>query len=76
MTELINGYEIIAQYKTPADRMTRAGRVVLVDRGPNGFERYVTGWAGDGDDGWCSGHYFNRLEAARQDFATRCARNY
>lgn len=78
--DTINGYVIIAQSETPRATATRAGRVILVDRGENTFQRYVTAWQGrDGnvwDSSWCWGHYFEDKANAHIDYCRRTARGY
>jgi len=78
---IIHGYPIIAHFDTPK----REGRVVLVDRGAPAHDnthhhRYVTGWQGQTngvwDDEWAWGHYFEKLDEARTDYAQRCERGY
>lgn len=75
--ETVNGYPVIAQMATPAAPATRAGRVILVDRGGE-FQRYVTAWQGrngdEWDDGWHIGHYISDLDDAKADFLARCKR--
>lgn len=76
MANQINGYDIIGEIATPGDYATRAGRVLIIDRGLNTAHRYVTCWAGNGDISWCWGHYFNDLNAAAKDFGERSERGY
>lgn len=80
MTQTINGYPIIASHDTPKAPMTRAGRVIMVDRGADSYERYVTAWQGrDGgvwDSSWCHGHYFESRFYANRDFNSRVDRGY
>lgn len=66
---------LIASFNTPAGPGVRAGRVILIKRDTE-FEPYVTGWQGEGDKGWCSGHYFTDFEEAREDFFARCRREF
>lgn len=68
-------HKIIQEHKTPAASATRAGRVILVDRGCE-HEPFVTAWLGDGDSSWCWGHYFNDRAKAEADFAARVRRGY
>ena len=81
MADMINGNEVIAQHRTPAAAMTRAGRFILVkikkgarlmaDDGQE-QEEWATGWQGDGDsEGWTDGHYFNIQTEAENDFVMR-----
>lgn len=69
-------HNIIAMFQTPKAHMTRAGRIVLVQR-DNAHDTYVTGWQGAHEDGsgyetsWCTGHYFSDHEAAKKDFVKR-----
>lgn len=76
--EKINGYPIIDSVDTPKERATRAGRYILVDRGEDAYQRYVTAWQGrDGDvwdSSWCHGHYIDSLDAAKADLIRRAAR--
>jgi hypothetical protein len=82
--ETINGFSIIKQSPTPKAPMTRAGRVILVDRGEEYEpERYVTAWQGQNeknkakwDSCWTYGHYHDNLTEASQDFDKRVARGY
>lgn len=76
MTETINGYPIIKETATPAAPMTRAGRVILVDRGEDTFQRWVTAWVGNGDTSWCHGHYIDSRAEAEADYMMRCGRSY
>lgn len=82
---IIHGYPIVAHCDTPKQSATRAGRVVLVDRGVPAHDnthhhRYVTGWQGregdSWDDEWTWGHYFVGLDEAQADFRARCERGY
>lgn len=77
--ETIHGYQIIAIFHTPGDYSTRAGRVILVDKGEQSLhQRYVTAWQGEiggiWDKEWSSGNYFILLSEAYQDFTERCRR--
>lgn len=73
----VNGYRIIGAEMTPGGRGTRAGHVILVDRGADRtFHRYVTAWLGQGDEGWDQGHYITDLAEARVDFRARSRRGY
>ena len=74
MVDTIHGFEITAQFKTPAFGGHRAGRIILVDRGEKHTERWVSTWQGDGDDEWSQGHYFDKFEDARDHFLKRCAK--
>ena len=71
MKDQINGYPVIASHATRPSPMTRAGRIVLVDRGQE-FDRYVVAWQGDGDDHWAAGHYISDYREALADFQERC----
>jgi hypothetical protein len=76
--DTIHGFQVVRSHPTPKRSMTRAGRVVLVDRGEQMGEapRYVTAWQGKGDDEWWQGRYFRTLPEAETDFATRVARGW
>lgn len=74
----VNGYPVIRECPTPAGFGTRAGRVILVDRGES-FHRYVTAWQGVDstgriDDGWHIGHYISDYAEAVADFEERAKR--
>lgn len=77
----VNGFDIIAEFATPKGPATRAGRVIIVDRGEKTLRhRYVTAWQGrEGpvwDNEWSTGHYFNEIYDALDDFAARARRNF
>ncbi len=76
----INGYPIIKTHDTPKASMTRAGRVILVDRGAESSARFVTAWQGrDGtkwDSSWCHGHYIAKKADALVDFRLRARAGY
>ena len=72
MSDTIHGFEIHAQFKTAGGLGLRPGRVILVDRSEKAYERWVSTWQGDGDDGWNQGHYFGKFEEARDHFLERC----
>lgn len=78
--EQINGYPIVATHNTPKARGTRAGRVIMADRGEGSHQRFVTAWQGrDGDawdSSWCHGHYFDSRPAADADFLARSGRGH
>jgi hypothetical protein len=74
--DTVNGCEVIASVAALARGATRAGRVILVDRGPQGADRWVTAWQGKGDAGWMWGHYFVLETEAREDFAYRAKRGF
>lgn len=67
--------KIVKRHPTPADRGTRPGAVILVNRG-GCYEPFVTAWLGDGDSSWCWGHYFHSLEDALEDYAKRTKRGF
>lgn len=71
----INGYQILASHHVPAHDATREGAVILVDREER-QDRYVTAWAGTGDEEWCWGHYYSDLTEATKDYASRSDRGY
>lgn len=71
----LNGHKVIEAHHTPADRGTREGFVVLVDRACE-FQPFVTAWAGLGDNSWCWGHYFQHESSAREDYDIRCKRGF
>ena len=75
MTNYINGYPILSEFPTPGGRGTRAGRVILIQRGTV-HQPYVTAWAGNGDDEWAWGHYYDSREEAAADYLKRCERGY
>lgn len=70
----VNGYPIMLHHYTPAGPMTRAGHVIMVDRGETSPERYVTAWLGAGDSSWWQGHYFDDLDSANADYWERVRR--
>lgn len=74
----VHGYPVLSSFETQAASCTRAGHVILVDRGGGDeyYHRYVTGWIGNGDREWCSGHYFNNRAEADEDYLFRCTRGY
>lgn len=83
MTDTIHGHPILASVTTPAKGANRAGRVILVDRGPRheNFERFVTAWQGGSastgfDPEWTWGHYFDSETEASEDFLRRGRRGY
>tara|TARA_Y100000310_G_scaffold324866_2_gene387364 strand:+ start:23643 stop:23825 length:183 start_codon:yes stop_codon:yes gene_type:complete len=55
---------------------TRAGWVVLVDRGEDHYQPFVTAWCADGENSWYEGHYFESKQAALRDFHQRCERGF
>jgi hypothetical protein len=71
-----NGCRVLAVKQTPAGAMTRSGRVILVDRGPDYHDRYVTAWHGHDDSEWTWGHYFTSWLDADDDFLNRASRGY
>ena len=80
MPETIHGYDIIRQKLTPKAEATRAGRVILVDKGAGAHGRYITAWQGRSDKewdmGWRWGHYFNDFKEANEDYEKRAKRGY
>lgn len=68
----MHGFDIKAQFKTPGGSGLRAGRLILVDRGPKYGERWVSSWAADGDEEWSQGYYFEKYLDARDHFLERC----
>lgn len=72
----LNGFEVVAWSKTPARGLNKAGAIVLVHRGAEYRDAWVTAWHGDGDEGWIWGHYFELEYEAREDFAARSNRGY
>ena len=64
------------QYTTIKTQPVKEGAIILVDTGPNQYERYVTGWLGEEAQSWCWGHYFRALDDAATDFQNRVARGY
>jgi hypothetical protein len=73
-SDKINGCRVVAQFSTPGGRMTRPGRLVLVDRGYGLTDRWVSAWIGDGDSEWSHGHYFGDWLDARAHFLDACSR--
>jgi hypothetical protein len=76
MTDTLKGFPILAQSPTPARAATRAGRVVLLDVSREGGTKYATGWVGEGDRHWSSGHYTDDTTDAWDDYTRRVARGY
>lgn len=77
--ETVNGFEIIARVDFDAKPATRAGRVILVDRGGDSFQRYVTAKqyrTGEFDKEWAHGHYFSDKNAAFDDFVSRARQEF
>ena len=78
MQETIHGYPIQHQIQTAKAPMSRAGRFVLVDRGPDYQQRWVVGWQGMEEAGWdrewSHGHYFETRASAWEDLISRAAR--
>lgn len=69
--------KIVKTHPTLAKPSTRAGAVILVDRGDEfQFDRWVTAWRGTGDDEWCWGHYFSDASEAHEDYQQRTKRGY
>lgn len=73
MTDIVNGYPIVAMFPTPETPMTLAGRFILVDRGTSPVGRWVVAWQGEGDDCWHHGHYIDDGFEARTFFLEKCA---
>jgi hypothetical protein len=71
MRELINGYPVIASWLTPVRSIERAGRYIVVDRGPREGERFVVAWQGLGDQYWSMSGYCDTLAEAFQGFVNR-----
>lgn len=75
--EFLNGYKVTHAHPTPGSEVTRKGFVVMLDKGEEvEFHRYITGWTGQGDQGWHHGHYFSDKEKALSDYGTRVRRGY
>ena len=67
----INGYPIIASSPTPAGVGTLAGHVIMVDRGADTHQRYVTAWLSLGNHQWDWGRYIEDFKVAAYDFEER-----
>lgn len=76
MAETIRGFAIVAEFRLPPQPATRPGRIILVDRGPEEPERWVTALHCDGDRAWLWGHYFSERAEADADFKARGKRGY
>lgn len=71
VTDTINGYPIIATWETPKRRNEEAGRIIVVDRGPEHEERYVVAWIGRTNQFWREAAYCVDLAEAGRVFAKR-----
>jgi hypothetical protein len=76
MTDIkINGFPVIAYLRTPLEAgevIDRETIIVLVDRGPGTFERFVTGRVNAlTDTEWFWGHYFDDYGSAVRDMSDR-----
>lgn len=78
----VHGYPIIQQFRTAPDSVTRAGRIILVDKGlpTPGHQRYVVAWQGmnrfshEWDHDWGNGHYFRYLSEAALEYEKQVKR--
>lgn len=66
MNITVNGFPVIRWARTDPGQS-----VIIVDRGPDEFERFVVARHRDGDDEWCNGFYTNNADAAIKDFDRR-----
>lgn len=73
---LVHGYPVLAAFPTPKASATKAGHVIMVDRGQDRYQRYVTAWMAVGDREWIWGHYFEKFDDAYEDYGARCLRGY
>jgi hypothetical protein len=71
----INGFPVIAMWETRQRGADDAGRYVVVDRGPQYEERYVSAWQSHRHDAWSSAWsqsvYCATLAVAREIFVAR-----
>lgn len=71
----INGFPIIATWDTRARGTDDGGRYIIVDRGPQYEERYVSAWQSCRRDAWSSAWsqsvYCRDLAIAREVFVAR-----
>lgn len=72
----INGYPIIESSPHHGNIGTLDGHVILVDRGANTYQRYVTAWLPLDNDQWGMGNYIEDFKAAVDDFNRRTTRGY
>lgn len=64
----LNGYPVIASQATPKAPLTRAGYMVIVQKGP---AEYVVAWNGEGDRDWWKGDYISDHAKAEARFKER-----
>jgi len=70
----INGYPIIKSEYIAGGNGYREGHMIIADRGPDSYHRYVTSWVGVGDNQWHQGDYTNDLKVAQSNFRIRADR--
>jgi hypothetical protein len=67
----LNGHRLLGAVPVDPDRPD-VNVIVLVDRGPDAPDRYVTAWArSTSDAAWVSGNYHHSYAAALDDLARR-----
>ena len=72
--DTINGFPIIGIWVTPQRGCQPAGRIIVVDRGPEYEERYVVAWQGDGQTAWLESTYCIDIAEAERAFAAHIER--
>lgn len=76
MTEEVNGFPISRASAWSSAKGSRDSRVILVDRGTDYQERWVTAIQCRDMEGWIWGHYFDDEAEAVADFNSREVRGY
>jgi hypothetical protein len=72
--DTLNGFPIIATWIAPARGCERAGRIIVVDRGPEYEERYVVAWQADGATSWHESTYCIDFAEAERAFVAHIER--
>jgi hypothetical protein len=67
----IHGFPVVGFINLLVARDGKQGRIVIVDRGKDYPDRWVTGLHFIGDDEWSNGHYFVDLDEAKADLVER-----
>lgn len=72
----LNGLPVIAAFKVPERPGMRPGEIVMVDKGPEAYERYIVSTHSESDDHWGQGEYYSAFTDALDMFQQLVAREY
>jgi hypothetical protein len=73
--DLKNGGRVLEAVPSPGKGATRSGYIVLADIREQSVQPFATWWV-DEEGYAATGHYFDRIAEAVQDFTERSARGY